>query len=57
MLTQEENSSSGMAIDSQEPPIGNDAEEIHNAESDMEIDLLAESESDSDDSNADDVAR
>lgn len=55
MLTQEENSSSGMAIDSQEPPIGNDAEEIHNAESDMEIDLLAESESDSDDSNADDV--
>lgn len=44
-----------MALESQEQPPSNDGEEIINAESDMEIDLLAESESDSEESNADDA--
>ena len=44
-----------MQLEQQDHQINTDGEESHNAESDMELDLLAESESDSDESNAEDV--
>ena len=52
--THDEQNSPAMPLESQEEQ-NNDGEEIQNAESDMELDLLAESESDSEDSNGDDV--